>query len=62
MIRNNYYDLIELYEDLVSTLVDQRDKNPHSLLGKHLYQQTISLRREIEGLREELDLNDLYEQ
>lgn len=60
MIRNNYYDLIELYEDLVNTLVEKHN-NPRGILKEHLKERTYSIRTKIEDLREELNFTDPYE-
>jgi len=60
MIRNHYYDLIELYEDLVNTLVEKHN-NPRGILKEHLKERTYSIRTKIEDLREELNFTDPYE-
>ena len=60
MIRNNYYDLIELYEDLVNTLVEKHN-NPRGILKEHLKERTYFIRTKIEDLREELNFTDPYE-
>lgn len=60
MIRNHYYDLIELYEDLVNTLVEKHN-NPRGILKEHLKERTYLIRTKIEDLREELNFTDPYE-